>query len=75
MSNKPAKDRVPSPFAYFDIVHSPDDGGYYAEVYDQKGVQLYETDLQSNKKAVVAEVYRWTGEQGLRAILVNESAE
>ena len=30
---------------YFDIIHSPDDGGYYAEVYDRSGKAVHTTKV------------------------------
>jgi hypothetical protein len=42
--------------AFYDLVHSPDDGGWYANVFDQRGVELFETDIIKTRKKTVEAV-------------------
>ncbi len=47
-----------------DTILSPDDGGYYAEVYDgDSGKQVHETSVHDKRKAARHAAIKWAGGQ------------
>lgn len=42
---------------FYDAVYSEDDGGWYCQVYDKKGHDVYETSVHPNRPEAVAEVH------------------
>jgi hypothetical protein len=42
-----------------DTIHSPDDGGYYAEAYDPHGKEKYSSHICSTREQARVNVRRW----------------
>jgi len=48
-----------------DTVHSPDDGGYYSEVYDDKtGVNAFQSDVCESRAAARRAARCWAMREG-----------
>lgn len=38
---------------YYDLVYSSDDNGYYCEVYNNKGIEAFTTEVYSDEESAI----------------------
>jgi hypothetical protein len=50
---------------FWDIVYSPDDDGWYVQVYDEVGRELHATDVCSSKAKASAAAKAWCHSNGI----------
>ena len=54
---------------YYDVIYSPDDSGYYAEVYDIHGKEVgFDAKIHIDGKAAANEAKRWIWDRGDDAV-------
>lgn len=41
---------------FYDLIYSQDDGGWYAVLFNQAGVELYVTDITNSRESTIAAV-------------------
>ena len=50
---------------FYSVFHSPDDGGYYAEIYEREGVELFQTkEIRSSEELAGADAIIWIENNG-----------
>ena len=54
------------PLATIDVIYSPDDGGWYAEIYGQLGQDLHTTELADDRDMAAAEAEDWAAKNEYR---------
>ena len=54
--------------AYIETTHSPDDGGYYAEVSSTNGKTVHDTKIFSTRKAAYNAAAKWARKFGATPI-------
>ncbi len=54
---------------YYDVIYSPDDSGYYAEVWDIHGKEVgFDAKIHTEGKAAANEAKRWISDRGDEAV-------
>ena len=54
------------PPANVDIVYSPDDGGYYCEIYGEIGQELHQTELADDIYMAANDADKWIEANGYK---------
>ena len=45
--------------SFYQAIHSPDDGGYYAEVFTKNGITLHSTSIYDSEALAVQAARKW----------------